>query len=240
MLVLLLLVATAIWAALWAYERDAALLLRRQPHQLDRPDHLVITSDEDPLGRLGQPGQPEAADQMQPLVGDEALHPRAQLSAGRQRVVATAAEEIVQPAAGATDSPGDGRARDFIGKVDEVEEGIEGGVTTADDQDALAGVALARGVDALPPMMNSIVLPHWVVKAVCEVKGGAFPSYALGYYPRNFTNTMDTAQLLRGLQTEGLGIDCKVGIAQRAERILLVGGSSRMPAVSRRRTRSRS
>ena len=32
-------------------------------------------------------------------------------------------------------------------------------------------------------------------------------TYLLGYYPRNFTNTMDTAQLLRGLQTEDLGID---------------------------------
>jgi zinc protease len=32
-------------------------------------------------------------------------------------------------------------------------------------------------------------------------------TYLLGYYPRNFTNTMETAQLLRGLQTEGLGID---------------------------------
>ena len=32
-------------------------------------------------------------------------------------------------------------------------------------------------------------------------------TYLLGYYPRNFTNTMGTAQLLRGLQTEGLGID---------------------------------
>ncbi|MGD0137027.1 MAG: CoA-transferase [Bryobacteraceae bacterium] len=28
-------------------------------------------------------------------------------------------------------------------------------------------------------------LPFWVVGAVCEVKGGAFPSYAQGYYPRN-------------------------------------------------------
>jgi zinc protease len=32
-------------------------------------------------------------------------------------------------------------------------------------------------------------------------------TYLLGYYPRNFTNTMETAQLLRGLQTENLGID---------------------------------
>ena len=34
-----------------------------------------------------------------------------------------------------------------------------------------------------PP--NSVVLPDWVVGSVCEVKGGAFPSYAQGYYPRN-------------------------------------------------------
>jgi glutaconate CoA-transferase subunit A len=33
--------------------------------------------------------------------------------------------------------------------------------------------------------MNSVVLPSWVVGAVCEVKRGAFPSYALGYYQRN-------------------------------------------------------
>jgi glutaconate CoA-transferase subunit A len=36
---------------------------------------------------------------------------------------------------------------------------------------------------AAPP--NAVVLPSWVVGAVCEVKGGAFPSYAQGYYPRN-------------------------------------------------------
>lgn len=34
-----------------------------------------------------------------------------------------------------------------------------------------------------PP--NAVVLPSWVIGAVCEVKGGAFPSYAQGYYPRN-------------------------------------------------------
>ena len=32
---------------------------------------------------------------------------------------------------------------------------------------------------------NVVILPHWVVRSVCAVKGGAFPSYALGYYPRN-------------------------------------------------------
>lgn len=32
-------------------------------------------------------------------------------------------------------------------------------------------------------------------------------TYLLGYYPRNFTTTMGTAQVLLGLQTENLGID---------------------------------
>jgi glutaconate CoA-transferase subunit A len=32
---------------------------------------------------------------------------------------------------------------------------------------------------------NVVILPNWVVRSVAEVKGGAFPSYALGYYPRN-------------------------------------------------------
>ena len=30
-----------------------------------------------------------------------------------------------------------------------------------------------------------MVLPHWTVGHVVEVPGGAFPSYAQGYYPRN-------------------------------------------------------
>ena len=40
-------------------------------------------------------------------------------------------------------------------------------------------------VDKLDAPPNAVVLPSWVVSAVCEVKGGAFPSYAQGYYPRN-------------------------------------------------------
>ncbi len=32
---------------------------------------------------------------------------------------------------------------------------------------------------------NAMVLPHWVVSAVCEVPGGAHPSYALGYTRRD-------------------------------------------------------
>ena len=46
-------------------------------------------------------------------------------------------------------------------------------------------VTVEEVVDRLEAPANAVVLPHWVVSAVCEVPGGAFPSYAQGYYPRN-------------------------------------------------------
>ena len=46
-------------------------------------------------------------------------------------------------------------------------------------------VTVEEIVDDLGAPPNSVVLPSWVVGAVCQVKGGAFPSYAQGYYPRN-------------------------------------------------------
>ena len=46
-------------------------------------------------------------------------------------------------------------------------------------------VTVEEIVDTLNAPPNSVVLPSWVVGAVCQVKGGAFPSYAQGYYPRN-------------------------------------------------------
>jgi glutaconate CoA-transferase, subunit A len=46
-------------------------------------------------------------------------------------------------------------------------------------------VTVEEVVDRLDAPPNSVVLPSWVVGAVAEVKGGAFPSYAQGYYARN-------------------------------------------------------
>ncbi len=46
-------------------------------------------------------------------------------------------------------------------------------------------VTVEEIVHSLEAPPNAVVLPSWVVTAVCEVKGGAFPSYAQGYYPRN-------------------------------------------------------
>lgn len=48
-------------------------------------------------------------------------------------------------------------------------------------------VTVEEIVDDLDAPSNSVVLPSWVISAVCEVPGGAFPSYAQGYYER--TNT---------------------------------------------------
>ena len=46
-------------------------------------------------------------------------------------------------------------------------------------------VTVEEIVESLDAPPNALVLPSWVVHAVCEVRGGATPSYAQGYYPRD-------------------------------------------------------
>jgi len=46
-------------------------------------------------------------------------------------------------------------------------------------------VTVEEIVDNLDAPMNACVLPAWVVDFVCEVPGGAHPSYAHGYYQRD-------------------------------------------------------
>jgi glutaconate CoA-transferase subunit A len=46
-------------------------------------------------------------------------------------------------------------------------------------------VTVEEIVDDLKAPPNSVVLPSWIIGSVCEVKGGAFPSYAQGYYQRD-------------------------------------------------------
>jgi glutaconate CoA-transferase, subunit A len=45
-------------------------------------------------------------------------------------------------------------------------------------------VTVEELVDELTPVAGAIVVPAFAVGAVCAVPGGAYPSYALGYYPR--------------------------------------------------------
>jgi glutaconate CoA-transferase subunit A len=46
-------------------------------------------------------------------------------------------------------------------------------------------VTVEEIVDDLEAWPNACILPHWVVSAVCAVPGGAYPSYAQGYYERD-------------------------------------------------------
>ena len=63
------------------------------------------------------------------------------------------------------------------------------GVTGVQKEAVLAAkraiVTVEEVVDRLDAPPNATVLPTWTVSAVCHVPGGAFPSYALGYYARN-------------------------------------------------------
>jgi glutaconate CoA-transferase subunit A len=63
------------------------------------------------------------------------------------------------------------------------------GIVGAAREAALAAqavvVTVEELVDELPPAMNSIVLPHWIVSAVALCRGGAYPSYAHGHYARD-------------------------------------------------------
>jgi glutaconate CoA-transferase subunit A len=46
-------------------------------------------------------------------------------------------------------------------------------------------VTVEEIVDELEPVPGAVVLPAWVVDAVCVAPGGAHPSYAHGYYDRD-------------------------------------------------------
>jgi glutaconate CoA-transferase subunit A len=63
------------------------------------------------------------------------------------------------------------------------------GIVGAQREAAMAArtlvVTVEEIVDRLPPAMNAIVLPHWIVSAVVHCPGGAYPSYAHGYYARD-------------------------------------------------------
>ena len=63
------------------------------------------------------------------------------------------------------------------------------GIVGAQREAAMAAtrliVTVEEIVDTLPPAMNAIVLPHWIVSAVVHCPGGAYPSYTHGFYARD-------------------------------------------------------
>jgi len=74
-------------------------------------------------------------------------------------------------------------------KADRAGNVLLAGILGAQKEAGLAArrliVTVEELVDDLGAPMNGIVLPHWVVSAVACVPGGAWPSYARGYYARD-------------------------------------------------------
>lgn len=65
-------------------------------------------------------------------------------------------------------------------------------------------VTVEEVVDRLEPVAGGVLLPSWVVTAVCETPKGAHPSYAHGYYGRDndFYREWDAVSRDRGTFTE--------------------------------------
>jgi glutaconate CoA-transferase, subunit A len=66
-------------------------------------------------------------------------------------------------------------------------EGILGAAREAAMAAKSLVITVEEIVEKLPPAMNAAVFPHWVVSAVVHCRGGAYPSYAHGFYARDNT-----------------------------------------------------
>jgi glutaconate CoA-transferase subunit A len=79
------------------------------------------------------------------------------------------------------------------------------GIIGAQKEAALAAkqliVTVERIVEELHAPMNAIVLPHWIVTALAVVPGGAYPSYAHGYYARDNAFYQDWDDIARDRAT---------------------------------------
>lgn len=64
-------------------------------------------------------------------------------------------------------------------------EGIVGAAREAALAARAVVVTVEEIVSELPPQGNGVLLPGWIVSAVVHCPGGAYPSYALGAYPRD-------------------------------------------------------
>jgi glutaconate CoA-transferase subunit A len=64
-------------------------------------------------------------------------------------------------------------------------EGIVGAQREAGLAAKFLIVTVEEIVDSLPPAMNGVLLPHFVVGAIAHCPGGAWPSYAQGRYARD-------------------------------------------------------
>jgi glutaconate CoA-transferase, subunit A len=96
------------------------------------------------------------------------------------------------------------------------------GITGVQKETVLAStrslVTVEEIVDELTPRPGAVVLPQWVVTAVAEVRGGAHPSYAQGYYERDNAYYQqwdpigrDREKFENWLETEVFGTEARMG-----------------------------
>jgi glutaconate CoA-transferase subunit A len=88
-------------------------------------------------------------------------------------------------------------------------------------------VTVEQLVDVLEPVPTGVVLPSWVVSAVCEVRNGAHPSFAMGYSSRDngFYREWDAISKDRDSFTKWLD-DNVLGTRDHAEYLTKVGVTS--------------
>jgi glutaconate CoA-transferase subunit A len=74
-------------------------------------------------------------------------------------------------------------------QIDAVGNVLIRGIIGAAKEAAMAArcvlVTVEERVESLRADMNAVVLPSWIITAASIVPGGAYPSYAQGYYPRD-------------------------------------------------------
>ena len=73
-------------------------------------------------------------------------------------------------------------------------------------------------------MPNSVVLPTWVVTAVCHVPGGAHPSFAMGFSDRDNRFYKEWDAISKDRDTFNAWIEEKIlGTADHAEYLDRIG-----------------
>jgi glutaconate CoA-transferase subunit A len=102
------------------------------------------------------------------------------------------------------------------------------GIVGAAKEAALAArqllVTVEQQVDTLDAGMNALILPSWVVTAASVVPGGAYPSYAQGYYPRDNAFYLTWDEIARDRGTFGTWMERHVlGVTDHASLLRKLG-----------------
>jgi glutaconate CoA-transferase, subunit A len=85
-------------------------------------------------------------------------------------------------------------------------------------------VTVEEQVERLHADMNALILPSWVVTAASVVPGGAYPSYAQGYYPRDNAFYLAWDEIARDRRAFGAWMERHVlGVADHAALLRILG-----------------